>query len=204
MRNKLVYILTFLVALLMGCESAGLKEAPPTLDEAASIYRIGEGDSLHINVWKNTEVSGQVTVRPDGMITVPLVGDVAAVDRSPVELSDEIALALREFVKVPQVTVTVVNAESSTYKRRVRVTGAVRNAITIPHVPGMTVLDLILEAGGLDEFAAGNKALLYRKNESGQVAAYSIRVTDILTKGRLETNYDLLPADVITVPERAF
>ena len=204
MRITTVHLFLSLFIFLTACSSPGLNEAPPVPDSAATVYKIGEGDALLVNVWKNAEVSGQVTVRPDGMITVPLVGDVTAVERTPAQLSDDISTLLQEYVKIPQVTVTVVNAESSTYKRRVRVTGAVNNAITIPHIAGMTVLDLVLEAGGLNEFAAGNRGLLYRKDSSGEVTAYSVRVTDILTKGRLGTNYELLPGDVVTVPERAF
>ncbi len=81
---------------------------------------------------------------------------------------------------------------------------AVASPISIPFEEGMTVLDLVLQAGGLSPFASGNKALLHRKNAEGQVQSYTVRLQDILTKGKLQTNYPLAPSDVISVPERSF
>jgi len=85
----------------------------------------------------------------------------------------------------------------------VRVTGAVRQAISIPHSSGMTILDILLSAGGGNEFAALNNAMLYRKLD-GEIVAIPVRLDDILNKGQVETNYPMRPGDILTIPERSF
>jgi polysaccharide export outer membrane protein len=110
---------------------------------------------------------------------------------------------LSEFVRDPQVTVIVDQLRSHEYLSRVRVTGAVRQPISLPYRQGMTMLDAVLAAGGINEFAAPDRTELYRKEESG-THAYAIRLDRILQKGDLSTNYEAQPGDVITVPERAF
>ena len=86
-------------------------------------------------------------------------------------------------------------------RQRVRVTGSVRQPVSIPFRKGMTVLDLVLEAGGPDEFASSNKAKLYRNTPEG-TKIYPVYLGDILKKGDLKTNYPLQPADMVSVPER--
>lgn len=184
--------------------SAGSKEAPTLTHAVSNVYRIGESDVIDVNVWKNPEISVSATVRPDGMITMPLIGDVKASEKTTEKLAADIVAALSDYVRTPQVTVIVVNPASSDFRNRVRVTGAVNNPTSIPYRDGMTVLDVVLSAGGLSEFAAPNKALLYRKNEQGVVTAYSILLKDIFDRGKLKTNYPLQPSDIITVPERNF
>jgi polysaccharide export outer membrane protein len=84
---------------------------------------------------------------------------------------------------------------------RVRVTGAVRQPISIPYRQGMTVLDAVLAAGGVTEFAAPDRSNLYRKNGHG-TGSYQVRLDSVLNRGDLTTNYKVAPGDVITVPER--
>ncbi|NNC54432.1 MAG: sugar ABC transporter substrate-binding protein [Pseudomonadales bacterium] len=167
-------------------------------------YRIGSGDRIKVDVWKNPDLSSIVLVRPDGKISLPLIGDVLASQKTTNELAADLEAKLKDFVRTPQVAVIVETPSSADFQRRVRVTGAVANPLSIPFEEGMTVLDLVLQAGGLSPFASGNKALLHRKNAAGELQSYKLRLQDILTKGRLETNYPLAPSDVISVPERAF
>jgi polysaccharide export outer membrane protein len=187
---------------LWGCSSSGVNEAP-TLAAASSDeqYQIGVGDELRVNVWKNPELSVDVPVRPDGKISIPLIGDVLAAGRTAPELASELSDGLKNYIRSPQVTVIVANAASVDFQRRVRITGAVETPISLPHRQGMTVLDLVLEAGGPTEFAAPNRAKLYRK-VNGEMKVYSIYLDDLLLKGELKSNYELAPSDIITVPER--
>ena len=142
-------------------------------------------------------------VRPDGKVSSPLVGDIVAAGLTTEELADQIEGKLRSYVREPAVTVIVNNPASSNFLRRVRVTGAVRNPLSVNHHQGMTVLDLVLNAGGMTEFADGNDAKLYRTID-GETKVYAIKLNDILKQGKMQTNYTLYPSDVISVPERAF
>ena len=204
--NKLKMALLGLTALaLFGCSSApktGL-EAPVANTDTAREYKIGVGDQLTVNVWRNPELSLDVPVRPDGKISMPLVGDVQAAGLSASALSDALSKSLVNYIRNPQVAVIVTSATSTDYLSRIRVTGAVESPLSVPYRDGMTVLDVVLEAGGLTDFAVPNKAILYRRTEEG-VKAYSVRLGDILNRGKLETNYSLTPSDIVTVPERSF
>jgi polysaccharide export outer membrane protein len=137
------------------------------------------------------------------MISVPLVGDVAAGGRTPSEVSKDIQEKLATYVRDPQVAVILTDLRSHEYLSRVRVTGAVRQPISIPFRPGMTVLDAVLAAGGVTEFAAADRSDLYRKN-ADETHTYPVRLDRILGRGDLSTNYPVSPGDVITVPERTF
>ncbi|WP_373568233.1 XrtA/PEP-CTERM system exopolysaccharide export protein [Marinimicrobium sp. ABcell2] len=188
---------------MVGCTSPQV-EPPPTSDARfTEDYRIGVGDELRINVWRNEELSGNVPVRPDGKISLALVGDVTAAGQTATGLASELASQLNEYIRNPQVTVIVTNPSSSDYQRRVRITGAVRNPQSIPYRDGMTVLDLVLMAGGVNEFASANNAKLYRRLD-GELKVFPIYLNDLINRGRVETNYDLQPSDIVTVPERSF
>jgi len=161
------------------------------------------GDSIEINVWRNADLSRAAQIRPDGKVTLPLVGDIVAAELTAVQLSQNITTALSGYVKSPQVTVIVVNSSSSDFQRRVRITGAIKNPQSLPFREGMTVLDLVLLSGGPNEFASSNKSKLYRK-VNGEVRVYPIKLDDLINNGDVSTNYPLQPSDIITVPERAF
>jgi len=148
-------------------------------------------------------LSVRVPVRPDGKISTPLVGDIIAAGLTTEQLADAITTKLSNYVRNPEVTVIVNNPASADFLRRVRITGSVRTPISITYRQGMTVVDLVLEAGGLTEFAAPGKARLYRTVE-GKTKIYEVNLDAILQRGDLTTNYPLYPADVVTVPERSF
>lgn len=200
---KIKALIIFLTGLFVAsCGTAPVVEQPEEWDEASE-YRIGVGDQIQVGVWKNPELSVNVPVRPDGKISVPLIGDVTASGRTAQELSDSVGTSLKNYIRSPQVTVIIVNPASAEFLRRVRITGAVNAPQSLPHRQGMTVLDVVLLAGGTTPFAVGNEAQLYRKTPAG-VKVYHIYLEDILKKGRLETNYRLMPSDILTIPERAF
>jgi polysaccharide export outer membrane protein len=201
---KLLMLCT--IALLCACASGPRPGGAPTVNpevQAVKEYRIGVDDSIRVAVWQNPDLNVTVPVRPDGMISVPLVGDVQAGGKTPTEVSAEIKEKLATFVREPQVTVIVDQLRSHEYLSRVRVTGAVRTPISVPYRQGMTVLDAVLAAGGTNEFAAADRTELYRK-EGEATRAYAVRLDRILQRGELDTNYGVQPGDVITVPERAF
>jgi len=189
--------------LLAGCASNSnlTSGAPPAAVPAADDYRIGVDDMVQVSVWRNPELGITAPVRPDGKISVPLVGDVVAGGRTPGEVAQDVQQKLGTYVLEPQVTVILTELRSHEYLSRVRVTGAVRQPVSIPYRQGMTVLDAVLAAGGLTEFAAPGKSSLHRKSGDGS-NSYGVQLDNILNHGDLSTNYKVAPGDVITVPER--
>lgn len=198
------------VALVTGCAGPSAS-SPDKIQRALAVdtrdsvdqYILGPTDVVTVSVWRNDDLSISVPIRPDGKISVPLVGDVQASGRAPEELASSIRTSLTEYIREPQVSVVVTSMGSHEFTDRVRVTGAVRQAISIPHRSGMTVLDILLSAGGGNEFAALNNAMLYRKLD-GEIVAIPVRLGDILNKGQVETNYSMRPGDILTIPERSF
>lgn len=192
-----------LFAMLAGCVAPAGGPPPDTgMDgtEFAQEYQIGVGDNLRIEVWRNPDLSVSVPVRPDGKISVPLVGDLLVGGKTPTTVSADLTKSLSTYIRDPSVTVIVTDMGSSNFRNRVRVTGAVDRPVSQPYRQGMTVLDMVLEAGGPNEFANLSRTVLYRS--SGD--RIEIRLDRILRRGDMATNYALKPGDVITVPERVF
>lgn len=169
----------------------------------ANDYHIGVDDIVQINVWRNPELSVTVPVRPDGKISIPLVGDIKAGGNTPMQVAAIIEKKLAKFVRSPNVAVILTELRSHEFLSRVRVTGAVRNPVSMPFRQGMTVLDAVLGAGGVNEFAAANRAKLYRKT-GDRTEVFKIKLDRLLNKGDLRTNIVLQRGDVITVPQRLF
>ena len=201
---KMRAICVILVLAVTACTGSKHSTVPPLADRGIlEEYRIGVGDLLQVNVWRNPELTTNVTVRPDGKISLPLINDVMAANLTTGQLSNNLTTGLNNFVRNPQVTVIVTTPSSSDFQRRVRITGAVRTPQSVPFRDGMTVLDLVLLAGGTNEFASGNRAKLFRK-VNGQTKDYPIYLNDLIEDGKVDTNYPLQPSDIITVPERIF
>ena len=167
------------------------------------VYKMSVGDLVKINVWKNAELSVSEPIRPDGRVSVPLVGDVMAAGKTPEELALVLEERLSKYIKNPNVTVILTNLKGHEFLSRIRVTGSVAQNISITYLQGMTVLDAILEAGSVDKFANGNGTKLHRKTAKGSVT-YDIKLEDMMDDGDMTTNIQLLPGDIITVPERRF
>ena len=195
-----------LVALVSACASGSGNLAPPPERSQAAIedYMIGVDDIVQVTVWRNPELGVTAPVRPDGKISVPLVGDVVAGGRTPSAVAADIEEKLADYVRTPQVAVILTELRSHEYLSRVRVTGAVRQPVSIPYRQGMTVLDAVLAAGGTTEFAASDRSDLYRKNSDDTSTAHAVNLDRILNHGDLATNYRVAPGDIITVPERTF
>ncbi len=205
-KNSLVKTipLALFLLLLYGCAAPPKKAPIPESNAQPSAeYHIGIDDVIAVSVWRNPELSVTGPVRPDGKITMPIIGDVQAGGKTPEQVAAAIRERLGQYLREPQVAVSVVELVSHTYLTRIRVTGAVAQPVSIPHRPGMTVLDAVLAAGGVTEFAAPNRTTLYRKQE-GKSRAFPVYLKEILYQGKLETNYELMPGDIISIPERRF
>lgn len=181
-------------------EQVSKKKEPPTKEAP---YKLGVDDRVQVAVWRNPDLSVEVPVRPDGKISVPLIGDVQAAGLTPMEVAASIKSKLAYFIRDPYVSIIVTDLQSHEYLSRVRVTGAVRNPQSIPYRHGMTVLDAVLAAGGINDFAAPNRTRVHRK-EKNKVEVIPIHLGTIMTKGGLDSNIYVKPGDVISVPERLF
>lgn len=205
----LLLLLVGIVVLMSGCASApdtaeGMeKNTNHFASYVEGDYRIGVDDRLQVTVWHNPDLSVTVPVRPDGKISVPLIGDVEAGGNTPTQVAAIIKNKLSAYIRDPNVAVILTELRSHEFLSRIRVTGAVRTPRSMPYRQGMTVLDAVLEAGGVNDFASPNRTKLYRK-EKNKTEVIGIDLDNILTKGKLETNVELKPGDVVTVPERLF
>lgn len=166
-------------------------------------YLIGTDDIVAVSVWQNPELATTGPVRSDGKITVALIGDVQAGGRTPNAVAADIRVAMAAFVREPQVTVLLTDLNSHEYLSRVRVTGAVRQPVSLPYRQGMTVLDAVLAAGGTTDFAAANRTALHRRGGAAG-GSYAVALGAILEDGDLTSNFAVQPGDVITVPQRSF
>ncbi len=181
-------------------EASVENDGPSVLTDS---YRMSVGDQVQINVWKNPELSISEPIRPDGRISLALIGDVMAVGLTPEQLAQEIEARLSDYIKNPNVTVILTSLQGNAFLSRIRVTGSVQRNLSMSYYQGMTVLDAVLEAGSVDVYADANKTRLHRR-EQGQMQTYDILLKDILEDGDMTTNVLLMPGDIITVPERSF
>lgn len=192
--------------ILIGCSSNTLPTATihqsNTVDINSYKYLIGPGDVVNIFVWRNPEVSGTFQVRPDGMITTSLVEDIPVSGKTPTELARSVEEILATYLRDPVVTVTL-NSFVGPFSEQIRVIGEATEPQAINYTQNMTLLDVMIQVGGLTEFADGNGAVLVRI-ESGQQQQYEIFIEDLLKDGEISANVDMLPGDIIIVPEAWF
>lgn len=205
--NKVkLIVLIVITQLIVGCSSPTLPTAtlhPSNAKDISSYkYLIGAGDVLNIFVWRNPEVSGTFTVRPDGMITTSLVEDIPVAGKTPTELARSIEEILSTYLRDPVVTVTV-NNFIGPFSEQVRVIGEAAEPQAINYMQHMTLLDVMIQVGGLTEFADGNDAVIIRI-EDGIQKQYDIFIEDLLKNGEIAANVDMLPGDIIIIPEAWF
>lgn len=199
-------ILLMLGYIISGCSSPTLPPAKlhqsNTVDVTSYKYLIGAGDVVNIFVWRNPEVSGTFIVRPDGMITTSLVEDIPVSGKTPTELARSIEEILGTYLRDPVVTVTVNNFVGP-FSEQIRVIGEAAEPQAINYTQHMTLLDVMIRVGGLTEFANGNGAVLVRV-ENGQQKQYDIFIEDLIKNGQINANVDVLPGDIIVIPETWF
>ena len=165
-------------------------------------YLIGPGDSLTIFVWRNPEISGNFIVRPDGKVTTSLVEDIDVAGRTPTMLAREIEEQLSKYINNPRVTVSV-NNFSGPLSEQVRVIGEATNPSAVNYTEHMTLLDLMIAVGGLTEFASGNNAKLVRVVD-GKQHSFNVKIDDLIRDGDISENVDMLPGDIVIIPEAWF
>jgi polysaccharide biosynthesis/export protein len=166
----------------------------PGAGAVSDSYLIGPSDVLIVTVWKEPTLSGNILVRPDGMITLPLVGDVQASGKTPLQLTDQIAARLKKFVQAPNVSVVV----SEIHSKVVYLLGEVGKKGPVEMTSGMTLLDAIASAGGLTDYANAKKIYILRK-DAGKPERIPVRYKEAL-KGNGNFNLILEPGDTIVVP----
>src|SRR5690606_33156070 len=175
--------------------------APVSAETPDRLYKIGPLDTLNVVVWRNPDLSTTVTVRPDGRISLPLVEDVAAAGRNPADLSRDIEKSLSKFIREPVVTVIVTSFQGLA-SEQIRIVGEAAKPQAVPFRQNTTLLDVMIQVGGLTDFADGNGAILVRGSEQGK--QYSIRLKDLLKRGDISANVDMKPGDIIIVPQSWF
>lgn len=193
-------VLLACLSLMLGCSVTGAIAQPATA--GAQDYRIGPGDNLQIFVWRNPELTTTVPVRPDGKISIPLVEDVVATGSTPSELARLIESRLSKYVTNPNVTV-LVNSFAGSYDQQVRIVGEATQPKAILFKNNMSVLDAMIEVGGLTRFAAGNRATLVRKVNGTQTET-TLKLDDLIKDGDVRANVALKPGDIIIIPQSYF
>ncbi|MCX7194217.1 MAG: polysaccharide export protein [Proteobacteria bacterium] len=187
--------------ILSGCAARSRPvavEVPATGHE----YLIGPGDNLKIDVWHNPDVSLSVQVRPDGKITIPLVEDMPASEKSASQLSRDIEKSLSKYIQEPIVTV-IVTGFVGPYSEQIRVIGQAAKPQALPFRDNMTVLDVMIAVGGITEFAAGNKTRIIR-NIDGKQQIFLVRLNDLIKDGDISANVTMKPGDILVIPESFF
>lgn len=197
--------LIFAGLLVGGCAATPTTSTTQIAEEVmtpAEDYRIGPGDSLEIFVWEHKDLSVSVPVRPDGKISTPLVEDMKAEGKTPSELSADLEASLSEFVRAPVVSV-IVQEFRGQFSNQIRVVGQAENPQALSYREGITLLDVMIEVGGLTQFAAGNKSKIVRK-EGGTQSEMLVRLSDLMKKGKIDNNVAMRPGDVLIIPESVF
>jgi polysaccharide export outer membrane protein len=165
-------------------------------------YHIGPEDVLDVFVYRAPELSGVAPVRPDGRISTPLSSDVVALGRTPTQLAQAIEANLKKYVKEPNVTVMVTGFRGEP-DLDIHVVGEVGRLRAIPYSAQLSLLDVVIEAGGLTRFAAANRTLLVREGPHGPVT-YRVRLADLIEDGDMTQNIPMRPGDTVIVPQAWF
>jgi len=191
---------------LSGCafwlDKAPVGPKAPEVYSSAPEYVIGPGDTVQVFVWRSAELSVTVPVRPDGRFSMPLLQDVQAAGRAPSQVAADVEQGLRKFVREPVVTV-IVQSVQGVGQGNVSVVGEATTPKSVAYRAGLTLLDVMIEVGGLTQFANGNDARLVRM-AGGRTKEFRIRVADLIKDGDTSANVELAPGDVIRIPERWF
>ena len=165
-------------------------------------YIVGPGDSLEIFVRDNPTLSTTVPVRPDGRISIPLVQSIMAAGKTPDELAADLEKELSRYIRAPLVTV-IVKGFVGAYSQQVRVVGQATTPKAVPYRSGMSVLDVMIEVGGLTKFAAGNNAKIIRRLPDGNEQTIPVRLGELMN-GAINHNVVMQPGDILIIPQSLF
>ncbi|WP_246246853.1 polysaccharide export protein [Candidatus Methylobacter favarea] len=219
-----------LVLLASGCGYPQLTQEEDAVIPSDYTYIIGPGDSVTIFVWGNPDISTTATVRPDGKITIPLAEDLLASGKTPSQLARVMEKQLAKYVRDPQVVI-MVGGFQGVYTQQVRIVGQLSgggagggggmgaggggggnigmggsarfSAKAFPYKKDMTLLDLMIQVGGLGPYSDGNRASIIR-NINGEQQHFGIRIDDLIDNADLSANVKILPGDIVIIPESFF
>lgn len=191
------------LGLITGCavNSANYPAAPAMAATQDYNYLVGPGDTLNIIVWRNPELSLSVPVRPDGKISTPLVDELVAQGKTSLAIARDIEKSLSKLVRDPVVTVIVTHFVGP-YSEQIRVVGEAAKPQALPDRKKMTLLDVMIEVGGLTDFADGNAASITRAGEGDK--RYSVRLKDLIKRGDISANVEMKPGDILIIPQGWF
>lgn len=190
---------------LAGCQTNQVTQELPTATgnaEFSTRYKIAPGDTLQVFVWRNPEVSTSVTVRPDGLMTAPLLEEIPAAGKTPQELARDVEKHLSTYLRDPLVTI-IASGFQGTYREQIRVVGEAAEPKSVLYRDSMTLLDLVIEVGGITEFADGNNTVIIRTDDDEQ-REYRVRMDDLIRDGDISANIDMKPGDIVIIPEAWF
>lgn len=195
-----VFLVPGLALLLGGVPAAATAQTAPAAPAApvADVpvdYVIGSADVLGVVFWREAELSGDVTVRPDGKISLPVIGEIEAAGLKPEELRDRVKAASGKYITDPNVAVVVRTINS----RKVFITGQVRTPGGQNLVGPLTVLQALAQAGGLNEYADAKNITILRQ-EQGRPVVLKFNYKDVARGRKLEQNVLLKPGDTVVVP----
>jgi len=181
--------------------SAKLQETKTTSSSGYE-YLVGAHDTLQIFVWRNPDISGSFIVRPDGKITTSLAEDLVVAGKTPTQIARMLEGVLAKYLRDPIVTVTV-SGFVGPFSEQVRVIGEATNPKSINYSKNMTLLEVMIQVGGLTTFADGDSASVIRVI-AGEQNQYALRLDDLVRYGDMSANIDILPGDIIIIPETWF
>jgi polysaccharide export outer membrane protein len=189
-------------ALISGCSTFPPAPVSAFSGQYQYQYVIGPGDTLNIVVWRNPDLSLIVPVRPDGRISSPLVEDLVVAGKNPTGVARDIEKALSKFILDPKVNV-VVTAFGGASSEQIRVVGEAARPQVLSYKLKMTLLDVMIAVGGITDFADGNGATILRAGEGGN-KQYSVRISDLIKRGDVSANVEMMPGDVLIIPQSWF
>ena len=196
-------IVAFGFVLLAACSSTPpIANTPTASVQHTERYIIGPGDSLNIYVRDNPNLSITVPVRPDGRISIPLVQSIVAAGKTPDQLATDLEHALSRYIRSPLVTV-IVKSFVGAYSQQVRVVGQATTPKSVPYRSGMTLLDVMIDVGGLTKFAAGNSAKIVRHLPGGGEETIPVHLGDLMN-GAIKDNVVMRPGDILIIPQSYF
>jgi polysaccharide export outer membrane protein len=197
-------LLAALGPVLAACGGSSRPPTTPVEVGRAPEYVIGPGDQLKIDVYRMPEISAALPVRPDGRLSLPLIPDIQAAGKTPTQLAKEVETQLRQYVRDPTVSVMVTSFVGMP-NLQVRIIGEAAQPMAIPYVEGMTVLDVVIRAGGLTRYASGNRAEIIRR-AGPDAAAQTIRVrlSDLIRDGDISQDIAMRPGDTLIIPQGWF
>jgi polysaccharide export outer membrane protein len=194
----------FAVFAITGCSSIPTyPPAPARVAEPDWNYRLGPGDSVSVFVWRNPEVSGNFPIRPDGKMTMNLIEDLQASGKTPTQLARDIEKALSKYIQEPIATV-IVGGGIGPYNQQIRVLGQATTPKALGYRENMSLVDVMIDVGGLTDFADGNKAYISRIMEDGKRVQLGVRLEDLIRDGDSTANAEIRPGDVLVIPESLF